>query len=267
MRFAYCTPTKGARQGRAARSILPSMVPAKGNETTLTSKGRVLSWVTAAKPFHLRQRQVHPVTGAVRGAHTVLPGPVAWGPLRPGRHHLTFLNRHELTKELERRHHDEKPWLRACSLDGNRFKRRHIGANANSRTEDLDPPRRFQRRLCVSGGGRVSGAGGGFRPAGWRKIDRSACGASSRPPRPAFEPDDLVALRRNGSPQISHFFKQLQHQALQIAQRKIIKVCRRHHSQNESDSCRPGNLIIVPPRLLPLLQNRGLFGHLNLLRN
>jgi hypothetical protein len=50
MRFAYCTPTKGARQGRAARSILPSMVPAKGNETTPTSKRRVLSW--SLQPSH-----------------------------------------------------------------------------------------------------------------------------------------------------------------------------------------------------------------------
>src|ERR1700683_2662088 len=77
-------------------------------------------------------------------------------------------------------------------------------------------------------------------------------------PRPAFEAGDLVALRCNRSPQLGHFFKQLQHQALQITQRKIIKVCRRHHSNKESDSCIPGNLIIIPPpRLLPLLRNFG----------
>jgi hypothetical protein len=79
-------------------------------------------------------------------------------------------------------------------------------------------------------------------------------GFDVRPPRPALEPGDLVALRRNYSPQFGHFFKQLQHQALQIARRKIIKVCRRRHSHKESDSCTLGNLIIVPPpRVLPLL--------------
>ena len=39
-------------------------------------------------------------------------------------------------------------------------------------------------------------------------------GFDIRPPRPALQPGDLVALRRNCSPQLGHFLKQLQHQAL-----------------------------------------------------
>jgi hypothetical protein len=75
-------------------------------------------------------------------------------------------------------------------------------------------------------------------------------------PGPTFEPRNLVALRRNRSPQLRHLFQQLQHQALEISVGKAIEVCGRRHAHNESDSCPLGNRIILPsPRVLPLLLN------------
>ena len=46
-----------------------------------------------------------------------------------------------------------------------------------------------------------------------------ATGFDIRPARSAFEPGNLVALRRNCPPQLGHLFEELQHQALQIGVR------------------------------------------------
>src|SRR5215831_7571965 len=69
---------------------------------------------------------------------------------------------------MERPRHEEEPWPRACPPAGNRRKRRHHDASANPRTENLDAARRFQGRLCVPGGSRVSG--GAFDPRDVAKL-------------------------------------------------------------------------------------------------
>src|SRR5215470_7600825 len=118
--------------------------------------------------------------------HRAAPGAVAGGPSTSGegRHRLIFVvyifRCHEFIEELKRHHNEGTSWLRTCPLTGDRFKRRHHGANANPRTEDLDSPRRFRGRLCLSGGGRVSGAGRRFRPAGRGKTYTATAGLQSR---------------------------------------------------------------------------------------
>ena len=102
--------------------------------------------------------------------------------------------------------------------------------------------------LSPFGRGSLPAAAGGFgvHPAGF----------DIRPARAAFEPRNLVALRRNRSPQLRHLFQQLQHQALEISVRKAVEVCGRRHAHNESDSCPLVNRKILPsPRVLPLLRN------------
>src|SRR5262249_52464439 len=85
---------------------------------------------------------------------------------------------------------------------------------------------------------------GRFALFGWR--DR-------RPARPALETSDLVAQRSIRSLQLRHLLKQFDHQALQLGMGQAIKIDRRRHAENESDSRRRGNLIIIPPWVLPLL--------------
>src|SRR5262249_37346248 len=75
----------------------------------------------------------------------------------------------------------------------------------------------------------------------------------SRPAGPALETSDLVAQRSIRSLQLRHLLKQFDHQPLQLAIGQGIKTDRRRHAQNESDSRRRGNLIIIPPWILPLL--------------
>src|ERR1700730_344160 len=65
----------------------------------------------------------------------------------------------------------------------------------------------------------------------------------------------LAAAARSHArhPQLGHLLQQPQHQIFQVGVRKAVKIGRRRHSQNESDSRPLGNRIIIPPRLLPLL--------------
>src|SRR5262249_6621527 len=74
---------------------------------------------------------------------------------------------------------------------------------------------------------------------------------------PALETSDLVAQRSIRSLQLRHLLKQFDHQALQLGMGQAIKIDRRRHAQNESDSRRCGNLIIIPPWVLPLIQITG----------
>src|SRR5262249_40379295 len=75
-----------------------------------------------------------------------------------------------------------------------------------------------------------------------------------RPAGPALEASDLIAQRGIRSLQLRHLLKQFDHQALQLGMGQAIKIDRRRHAQNESDSRRRGNLIIIPPWVLPLLR-------------
>ena len=80
-------------------------------------------------------------------------------------------------------------------------------------------------------------------------------GFDIRPRRPALEPCDLVALRRNRSLQFRHLFQKPEYQALQLGRRQTINILGQRHARKESDSPRLGNLIIIPtPRLLLLLR-------------
>src|SRR6266849_5248652 len=74
-----------------------------------------------------------------------------------------------------------------------------------------------------------------------------------RPARPTLEPRNLVAQSRHHSLQLDHLLPLLDDQALQFGLRQVVKIVGRRHAHNESDSRPPENLIIVPPRLLPLL--------------
>src|SRR5215475_14713406 len=73
----------------------------------------------------------------------------------------------------------------------------------------------------------------------------------------AFKAGDLVAQRGNCSLQLSYHFKLTYDQALQLGVGQAVKIRRRNHCQNESDSRQSVNLKIIPsPLLLPILRNR-----------
>src|SRR5262249_15489955 len=70
----------------------------------------------------------------------------------------------------------------------------------------------------------------------------------------AFKAGDLVAQRGNCSLQLSYHFKLTYDQALQLGVGQAVKIRRRNHCQNESDSRQSVNLKIIPsPLLLPIL--------------
>src|SRR5215472_16054815 len=81
-------------------------------------------------------------------------------------------------------------------------------------------------------------------PAAWLDV---------RPRRAGLEPGDLVTLSRDRSAQLRHLHQQPQHQVLQLSRRQMVEISRRRHGHLESDSRLLGNLIILPPQLLPLL--------------
>src|SRR6266481_8545894 len=74
-----------------------------------------------------------------------------------------------------------------------------------------------------------------------------------RPTRPALEPRNLVAQQRYHSLQLDYLLPLLDNHAFQLGVRQAVNILGRRHAHNESDSRRQRNLIILPPRLLPLL--------------
>src|SRR5215831_17755045 len=100
---------------------------------------------------------------------------------------------------------------------------------------------------------------GTLRTARFRRLGRllHAARFDRRPAGPALETSDLIAQRGNRSLQLGYHLKLLDDQAFQLGMRETVKIARRYHSQNESDSRRSGNRKIVPsPRVLvlPLLR-------------
>src|SRR3984957_4030869 len=59
-----------------------------------------------------------------------------------------------------------------------------------------------------------------------------------RPSRPALQPRDFVAQRRDCSLRLRQLLEKLQHQTFQIGGRKRVEIRRRRHSPIDSEKCR-----------------------------